>query len=388
MTDTRLTEKVLRQPRTTYRPKRLKADGAEQAEARPAHRFNLVRFKDVQLSTSAPYLVKGLVPRDGLVVIWGPPKCGKSFWTFDLFMHVAFGWDYRGRRTLKGAVVYVALEGERGWGARVTAFKKKHDDVDGDPAFFLVTSRLNLVTEYDQLIRDIRLQVGEASPVAIIVDTLNRSIQGSESSDEDMGAYIKATDAVREAFNCVVAVVHHCGVDDKRPRGHTSLTGAADAQIAVRRDASGLITATVEWMKDGADGDALCSRLEALEVGHDEEGEPITSCIVIPDESMSPAKGGTRVTQKEAGWLRDLSDLFAEPERDGLKVVKPEPDMVPVLCATRERVREWLKRRGRIGVASDGPLSATDRSRLQRTLDALKDKGKIGISGEWIWLVG
>jgi len=26
-------------------------------------------------------------------------------------------------------------------------------------------------------------------------------------------------------------VIHHCGINGDRPRGHTSLTGAADAQI-------------------------------------------------------------------------------------------------------------------------------------------------------------
>ena len=30
------------------------------------------------------------IPRVGLVVVWGPPKCGKSFWAFDLAMHA---WD-------------------------------------------------------------------------------------------------------------------------------------------------------------------------------------------------------------------------------------------------------------------------------------------------------
>jgi RecA-family ATPase len=59
--------------------------------------------------------------------------------------------------------------------------------------------------------------------VAVVLDTLNRSLNGSENSDEDMGKYIKATAAIREAFNCAVLVVHHCGVNDSRPRGHTSL---------------------------------------------------------------------------------------------------------------------------------------------------------------------
>ena len=68
-----------------------------------------------------------------------------------------------------------------------------------------------------------------------------------------------------------------------RPRGHTSLTGAADAQIAIKRDDARTITATVEWMKDGPEGDEIFSRLTALcepadvvgysrMVGADEEG--------------------------------------------------------------------------------------------------------------------
>ncbi len=46
----------------------------------PQRRFPLIGFDQIQLSTAPAYLVKGLIPRSGLVVIWGPPKCGKSFW--------------------------------------------------------------------------------------------------------------------------------------------------------------------------------------------------------------------------------------------------------------------------------------------------------------------
>jgi hypothetical protein len=47
---------------------------------------------------------------------------------------------------------------------------------------------------------------GAAGPVAICIDTLNRSFTGSESSDEDMTAYLKAADAVgRRSANCSFA---------------------------------------------------------------------------------------------------------------------------------------------------------------------------------------
>jgi len=73
-------------------------------------RFKLRRFDELKIGTERTYLVKGLIPRTGLVVAWGPPKCGKSFWTFDLAMHIALGREYRGRRVQRGPVVYCAFE--------------------------------------------------------------------------------------------------------------------------------------------------------------------------------------------------------------------------------------------------------------------------------------
>ena len=69
-----------------------------------------------------------------------------------------------------------------------------------------------------------------------------------------MTAYVNAADAIRTAFDCAVIIVHHCGIDGTRPRGHTSLTGTCDAQLATKRDAANNIVVTVEWMKDGPEG--------------------------------------------------------------------------------------------------------------------------------------
>ena len=76
-----------------------------------------------------------------------------------------------------------------------------------------------------------------------------------------MSNYVRAADAIRDAFGCSVLVVHHCGINDSRPRGHTSLTGAADAQLAVKRDGGGNIFVTVEFMKDGNEGESIAARL-------------------------------------------------------------------------------------------------------------------------------
>jgi AAA domain len=71
---------------------------------------------------------------------------------------------------------------------------------------------------------DIHRQLGHGtSPAVVYIDTLNRSLVGSESFDEDMAAYIRATDAIRDTFDCLVVIVYHCGHGGDRPRGHSSL---------------------------------------------------------------------------------------------------------------------------------------------------------------------
>jgi hypothetical protein len=255
----------------------------ELAEAIPdiKPRFQLRRFDELKIGTERTYLVKGLIPRTGLVVVWGPPKCGKSFWTFDLVLHVALGREYRGRRVQQGPVVYCAFEGGGGYPARAEAFRQKYLPEDSAPFdFFLLDAQIDLVKDQPDIVAAIRAQ--SASPTCVVLDTLNRSLAGSESNDKDMALYIRAADAIREAFNCVVIIVHHCGIDGTRPRGHTSLTGAVDAQLAVRRDTTENIIVTLEWMKDGREGDTIASRLESVEIGTDIDGDPISSCIVAP----------------------------------------------------------------------------------------------------------
>src|SRR6188474_3528090 len=47
---------------------------------------------------------------------------------------------------------------------------------------------------------------------------------------------------------------------------------------------------TVERMKDGVDGATIVSRLDVVEVGTDSDGDPISSCVVMPgDGSARPA---------------------------------------------------------------------------------------------------
>jgi hypothetical protein len=79
---------------------------------------------------------------------------------------------------------------------------------------------------------------------------------------------------------------------------HSLITGTVDAQIAVKRDEAGNKIALVEEMKDGPDGAEIVSRLESVQAGFDEAGEPITSCAIVPVQDASSTPNGQRPKEK------------------------------------------------------------------------------------------
>jgi hypothetical protein len=338
--------------------------------------IELIAFDDIKLSTQRRYLIKDLIPRVGLTVVWGPYKCGKSFWIFDAMMHVALGWKYRGRRVHQGLVVYCVFEGQGGTAGRVEAFRQRFLAADHDrvPLHF-ETATLNLVRDHPRLIAAIKQQT--PNPVAVVLDTLNRSIQGSESSDEDMTAYVGAADAIRAAFECAVIIVHHCGIQGDRPRGHTSLSGAADAQLAVTRDAANNVTVQVEFMKDGRDGDVITSRLEEVPVGTNEDGDPITSCVLHEADAATQHKQPKLSPTAKAG-LRELHNCLAEMGRPAAP-----SDHVPAGVQT-VALEEWRRRLDATGVINS---DRSHRQQFHRIRVTLKNAGLIGIWEGSVWAV-
>lgn len=346
----------------------------------PLKTFEFIPFDQIKIETAPAYLVKGLVPRVGLCVFWGPPKCGKSFLVLDLTLHVALGWKYRGRKVRKGAVVYCALEGCTAFKNRIEAFRqdKLAEDVASVP-FHLMASPLQLVADHPALVASITAK--EPNPAVVVIDTLNRSLTGSESSDADMTAYVQAADAIRDAFNCAVIIVHHCGHEGTRPRGHSSLMGALDAQIAVKHDDDKNIIATIELMKDGTQGDELTSRLKVVELGINDEGDMITSCVI--EATNAP------VHAPKAAKLAGISPLYRSAYdflADGVKQV-PGHNAIPVRKVLATAVRDELKSQGLLDCDDNGVLTAKGRKQVYDAKIGLIKAGIIVEKDGYVWRI-
>jgi AAA domain/Bifunctional DNA primase/polymerase, N-terminal len=334
----------------------------EEKQAETKLRFPLVPYRQLVPSRDVNYLVKGFLPREGVGVLWGPPKCGKSFSWYDIAMHIVMGREYRGRRVTQGTVVYCAFEGAAGYGARTEAFRRHYKiPSDLEIPLYLMPARTNLIKDHPQLITSIRQQLKESTrPAMVVLDTLNRSFVGSESKDEDMTAYYLAADAIRAAFDCFVQIIHHCGLDGSRPRGHSSLTGAVAVQHAQKRRGDD-ITIEVEFMRDGPEGAKIESRLITMEIGKDIEGDSITSCVTVPktgfeDISIAPTPLETEWCEKLHAWTEDQRKALGVTEApfsvkearkiifgltNGVKAVAPRGASRP---AIRERLMEMTEK--------------------------------------------
>jgi len=338
--------------------------------------LKFTRFPEILLSTASRYLVKGIIPNVGLVVVWGAPKCGKSFFVFDMVAHIAAGWEYRGQRVKQSPVVYFALEGQEGFVARVEAFRQAHGA--SDIPFYLSADRIVLPKDGAAIIRSIMEQFPDVHPGVVVLDTLNRSIAGSENDAADMGHYVRAADMIRAAFNCVVIVIHHCGIEGSRPRGHTSLTGAADAQIAVKRDGADKVVATVEFMKDGPQGAEIVSSLEQITVGTDDDGDNITSCVIRPAGTAN-IKVKAKVIGQAGLALRVLSEAITEGGE-----IPPANSHIPPNTRT---IREEAWRANFYArTSTDENTNGARQKAFVRASNKLQERNLIGKWADHVWL--
>jgi hypothetical protein len=351
------------------------------AEAKPfksggdkKYRFSLTPFKSIRWNANAEYLVKSILPLKGNVLIYGPPKCGKSFWIYDLAMCVARGLDYRGKRVRKGIVIYFAAEGGEGFKKRVEAYRRHHNCDEGD--FYLCTVRPNLAADAKTMIADAKAQIGEHhSPALIIIDTVNRTLVGSENNPEDVSKYLAAQAEIEDEFKCCVVLVHHCGIVAGRPRGHTSFTGAADVQIAVTRDAAENVVAMIELAKDGPTGDEFVSRLETVDLGLDSDGEMATTCIVTIVDTPSQKKSSKKFSDQTELARRALADIICERGESNINVpagLKGVP---------REVFRDECYRRGIGGETKEGRRRAFNRADEKLVLGGVMRK-----RDDFVWL--
>jgi len=226
-------------------------------------------------------------------MIFGAPGVGKSFVAIDLAACIATGNDWHGKSVSKGAVVYIAGEGNRGTTRRFRAWEVRHEIPLNDAPICVSQNAIAMgdASALDDAIREIDEM--KQRPQFIVVDTVARAMVGlDENSATDMGAFVAACDKLRARYDATLIVVHHSGHAEKtRARGSSALRAAIDCEILVAPQTDGIELKCTK-AKDAEPFATIYFALETVTIGKDESGDSISSAVLTlrnaPPEKSRP----------------------------------------------------------------------------------------------------
>ncbi len=266
-------------------------DGANTKE-----RFLVQNAVDFSGGQPLEWIVRGVLPRAELAVIYGESGSGKSFLALDLCAAISRAVKWRERRVAGGKVVYVCAEGAGGFKARLRAYAQGHGvDLHVLPAVIADAPNLLEQTDAAALYGAI---IKWGKPDVIVIDTLSATTPGgNENSGEDMGRVLSHCKLLHRKTGALVVLIHHSGKDaTKGARGWSGLRAAADAEIEVTRNGD-FRAATVTKLKDAGDFEQFSFKLNVVPLGVDADGEPVSSCVVEHIDA-APTEHGTKPVLK------------------------------------------------------------------------------------------
>ena len=243
----------------------------------------LLTLDDIDALPDPEFLIESVLPCGSIGVLYGEPACFKTFIALSMAMSSAAGIDWLGRKTRKGAVLYVAAEGIFGFKNRLRAYKRLHEVEGADVRFLPEGIQLSDGESLKGLLD--QLAEGEFNPDLVIFDTLARMTVGAEeNSAREMGEVVKAADALRRNLDATVLLIHHTRKDRKSERGSSALRGAADVMIECKRLANSerIVVAKCAKMKDAEEFADIHIRLEKVDL---DGGQ--SSLVAVPAASPS-----------------------------------------------------------------------------------------------------
>ena len=319
------------------------------------------------------YLVKGWLDKGTLTVVFGQSNVGKSFLALDLAHHISKGETWGNRRVNKGNVLYIAAEGGSSFPNRVSALD--------DPEFWVIAAPVTFAGKASdaasmvEMVQHLASQTGRFD--LIVVDTLSRVMgDGDENTAPDIADLVKNLDVLRCGTGSNIMLIHHSGKDIARgARGHSSLRAAVDTEIELTRDEIGVITAEVTKQRDGPTGCKFAYSLRQIELGRDQDGDPVTTCLVDPvnlAEAESVRIGGPArlaLNTLEA-LLADQGECLRDPRYPGTPCVAH---------------KDWMEACIASGQLSSSDKRETHRRVFNREVEALKAGGFISIRDNLVW---
>ncbi|MDO9490183.1 MAG: AAA family ATPase [Sphingomonadaceae bacterium] len=337
-------------------------------------RLKVHRWRQIKPVLSGRYLIKGAVPASGISALFGHSGCGKSFLVVDLALHIALGWDWFERRTCQAGVVYVAAEGGLALQNRIEAFRLHHSLDLADVPFVLIPETVDLFEkDVGLLLETIREESAAlAVPVGLVViDTVSKTLGAGKENTDDLAGYIANCERMAGDLGAHVLLVHHRPKDSENRslRGHSSFGAGVDASLLVEADGNSRSAECVK-MKDGPDGWRIGFELKSIDLGKDDDGDDVTSCVVLPMDAPANRRGRVKLVDVQRVALAALRERIAPAGSVGDRAMfgrtVPRADLRAI----------WI--------AAGAMDEETRRAKVGEVLAALVSKGLAHVQGEQV----
>jgi hypothetical protein len=308
---------------------------SESPQIKEEKRYQLLSVSDIQKLPKIDWLVKDVLPAQGLACIYGPSGSSKSFLALDLSLSIACKSEWFGLKIKCVPVIYIVLEGLQGFIKRVDAWITQNKI--RPKKFYLIRDDINLFNFAD--VSDLVASLQEANFVKglIVIDTLNQASPGvDENSVKEISQVLNHLKFIQRETNSLTLIVHHSGKDVNRGlRGSSSIRAALDTSIEVSSESYTQKEWRIEKSKDSADGQTYKYSLKEINVGQDEDQSPITSCVVEPGEKIlfskpKPVGKNQRIAYSKVELLLILSPI------SGKCFQMPDTKMIEVEYAVEE----------------------------------------------------
>lgn len=259
---------------------------------------------EVLATTLHPWVVQHYFRAGQLGFVCAFPTVGKSTLVASWIMATLYGRKWGGRRVKGGSVVVLVGEGRRGFANRLAAYRRRYGlGPPPDGRYIeIVDFKLPLSSPAGQaavrlLIETITKERGHA-PTMVVIDTLSSHWAESEDSAEFGAPAMRALADIAQVHACVVIVVHHVTKAKGKfvmpelvdIRGSSSFAGNTDFVFAMcaTKDDTGVLLCGLKLKDDETPPEIELQRV-SVQLGQDEEGEPVTAALLEPSDEPTTA---------------------------------------------------------------------------------------------------
>jgi hypothetical protein len=364
----------------------------ERRDIHRAGRFRFVELDEIETVNEPQWLIEGLMPKSGLMVVYGLPKSGKTFMVTDTALAVASKASWAGRAVLNGGVAYFCGEDRTGFRRRLRGLRV-HFGLQATP-FALIEEVPNFGCEAGDAEEMIaKLRSWEAStgvPVRmVVIDTLSRTIVGkNESSAQDMSVFVANAEKIVRALNCLVVIIAHEAKPqgarpraggDPGPRGSNALSAASECDWRVTKSGQ-VSTVTITAMRNGPEGAKWTFRLVPCDGPQQSAvGPMMVEFVTFPPGAQQTAAQHKKKLKKDHQFAFDVikEQLRVNGEVEAGRYCNAR-------FVSRDCVREALKK---TTFWRDDRSSNHNRDEVIRALEALQSSGLIKYDKDAIWEV-